>query len=260
MKMRFGTECLPPEIDPGLPSKINALVDSGEKFLQQKRDRSTTVGIVKGHVLGFTCDLCIKRFNYKGFLSFLLKMTFGSRAKRLWKTNLRLYELGLPVPQPIACIEPSLSVKHSFFLSSVIGNAQNLGFILENKLLDKPEETARKLAKIMAEWHLSGAVHGDMKFHNIMLQSDGSERRFFFVDLDQARIFNQPEARGLTKDLIRFYRSGLELGAEDWVEYSFFPEYLFSIGNRIGFKIDFASIKDKAVQDWDKKGRPRYKN
>jgi tRNA A-37 threonylcarbamoyl transferase component Bud32 len=255
--MTFVTRRIPCNIDPTLSCRLDALIESGENLFILKKDKRTVVGIVRGDVLGSPHDLCVKRFNYKGFFNFLLKISFGSRAKRLWKISHRLFESGLPVPQPFACIEPSFRVKHSFFISSVIDDSKDLSFIFRNNLSGKREDIALQLGKLMAEWHLAGAVHGDMKWPNIMLQDDGRDRRFFFVDLDQTKIFNRPNISGIKKDLIRFYRSGLEFGAEEWVENSFLPEYSANIGKDISVMIDFASIKSKALNEWHKKGRNR---
>lgn len=44
---------------------------------------------------------------------------------------------------------------------------------------------ARQLANTVATWHIAGAVHGDLKWSNILMQEDSGETRFFIVDLDQ---------------------------------------------------------------------------
>ena len=108
---------------------------------------------------------------------------------------------------------------------------------------------------MFAEWHLSGAVHGDLKWSNILVQKSGKELNFFLVDLDQTKLYQLPNVKGIRKDLARFYRYGLELNAEAWVLKEFLPAYSWSIPARLKDEIDFAFIEAKAKADWEKKGR-----
>ena len=114
-----------------------------------------------------------------------------------------------------------------------------------------------RLAGTIAEWHLRGAVHGDLKWPNILVQRTGEGHRLFLIDLDQARIYSAPSVRGIINDLKRFYRFGLEAEAEDWVEKFFFPAYLSFIPEKIKTRIKFDEIKQKATEEWTKKGRKR---
>ena len=109
-----------------LPHNLNSIVDKGESFSLKKHDFSTTVGILKGSDFGLSRDLLVKRFNYRGFFDFVLHKLFHSRAKRLWKTSLRLYREGLSVPEPVAYEEASFKQRNSFFFSSVIEDAESL--------------------------------------------------------------------------------------------------------------------------------------
>ncbi len=241
-----------------LPADLNSIIDKGESFLLKKHDLSTTVGILKSGDFGLARDLLVKRFNYRGFFDFLLHKIFSSRAKRLWKRNLRLYKKELPVPEPVFYTEGSLRQKNSFFLSSVIEDAENLGIICRKGLFRKDRELLKKLAQTTAEWHLKGAVHGDLKWPNILVQKSDAGYRVFLIDLDQSRLYSSPCIKGITKDLRRFYRFGLEAGAEDWVESGFFPAYRAIIPYEIKAKIDFDGIKQTAIRDWIKKGRKRF--
>ena len=48
------------------------------------------------------------------------------------------------------------------------------------------------------------------------------------------------------------------MGAEQWVDSEFFPEYTAFIPDTIKKKIDFTMIKNTALKDWTKKGQRRY--
>jgi tRNA A-37 threonylcarbamoyl transferase component Bud32 len=228
-----------------------------ESFVLEKHDVSTTVGILAGRYTGLPHDLLVKRFNYKGFFHFLAKLVFGSRAQHLYKINLRLWEMGLPVPEPFACIELTWKQRNSFYLSSVIENSMNLVHIFNNPQLSKYENIACLLARNVADWHLAGAVHGDLKWSNILVQENPDAMSIFFIDLDQTKLYGAPNIAGIIKDLARFYRNGLELGAEAWVDSKFLPEYMACVPSDIKNRIDVDHIKDKAHKDWKKKDRRR---
>ena len=238
-----------------LPDDLNSVMGKGESFLLKKHDISTTVGILKGRDFGLSRDLLVKRFNYRGFFDFILHKLFNSRAKRLWKRTLRLYREGLAVPEPVAYEEASFKHRNSFFFSYVIENAENLMDIYRKGLFGEVQGLLGGLAQTISEWHLKGVVHGDLKWPNILVQRTGEGYRFFLIDLDQARFYAAPSIRGIIKDLKRFYRFGLEVDAEDWVESEFFPAYRAFIPEEIRIKIDFDEIKQRATEDWIKKGR-----
>jgi tRNA A-37 threonylcarbamoyl transferase component Bud32 len=240
-----------------LPDDLNSILEKGESFLLKKHDFSTTVGILRGNDFGLSCDLLVKRFNYRGFFDFLVHKLFNSRAKRLWNRNLRLHRKGLPVPEPVAYTNPSFRRKNSFFLSSVIENADNLGIIYRKGFLCEDKELVKELAQTIAGWHLNGAVHGDLKWPNILVQKNDGGYKVFLTDLDHSRLYSAPSIQGIIKDLKRFYRFGLETGAADWVESEFFTAYAAFVPDGIKTKISFPDIKRKAIEDWNKKGGKR---
>lgn len=237
---------------------LNLIIDEGKSFLLKKSDHSTTVGLLKGSDFGLDHDLLLKRFNYRGVFDFLLHKLFNSRAKRLWKRNLRLHKKGLPVPEPLLYKEESFRHKYSFFLSSAVENAESLGDICRKGLFQIDGELLKKLAQTIAEWHLKGAVHGDLKWPNILVQKGGAGYRVFLTDIDQSRLYSAPCLKGIRKDLKRFYRFGLEAGAQDWVESGFFPEYASLLPEDIKSQINFSEIKNAATKEWIKAGRKRF--
>jgi tRNA A-37 threonylcarbamoyl transferase component Bud32 len=240
-----------------LRADLNTIIDKRESFFLKKHDFSTTVGILKGSDFGLSRDLLVKRFNYRGFFDFVLHKLFNSRAKRLWKTSLRLYREGLSVPEPVAYEEASFQQRNSFFFSSVIEDAESLWSLYRKGFLGEESGLLERLAGTIAEWHLRGAVHGDLKWPNILVQSTGEGYRFFLIDLDQARLYSAPSVRGIINDLKRFYRFGLEAEAADWVEKVFFPAYLSFIPEKIKARINSDEIKQKAKEEWIKKGSKR---
>ena len=239
------------------PLDIDVIIKKGEGFSLRKNDASTTVGILRGKDFGLPHDLLVKRFNYRGFFDFLIHKLFNNRAKRLWNISLKLYEKGLPVPKPLTYTHPTFKQRDAFYVSSVIEYADKLSTLYREGIVIKDRDLLQKLAQTIAEWHLQGAVHGDLKWPNILVQKRDGSYGFFLIDLDQSRLYAVPCIKGIKKDLKRFYRFGLEIGAEQWVEAEFFPEYIKCIPDAIKPGIDFADIRNKALKDWIRKGSKR---
>jgi hypothetical protein len=243
--------------DLALPENLDVIIDKGASFTLKKHDVSTTVGVIKGADFGLPRDLLLKRFNYRGFFDFLIHAVFNGRAKRLWNKNLLLYGKGLPVPEPLTYIESSLKHKNAFFISAVIDSAESLSDLYRKGVVSDNKELVSQLAETIACWHLSGAVHGDLKWPNILVQKTPGTYGCFLIDLDQARMYSSPYIKGIRKDLERFYRFGLQLGAEQWVEAEFFPEYVSFITDKIEPRINLDSVKNNATKEWIRKGRKR---
>lgn len=235
--------------------KIISLIEDDRAFIQKKHDGASTVGILQGDYIGMEHDLLLKRFNYRNVIDLLKQLIFRSRARRLWCTNLEFHSKGLPVPKPVAYIDLSFRNKDSFYLSTVIDNAEDLGTTYKKGLVEGDQELTHQLAETLASWHRAGAVHGDLKWSNILLRRLDGECRFFFIDLDHARLFPSPFIKGILKDLRRFFRFGLELSAEEWVESEFLPQYMNCISPEMRSRIDTLSLKNSALKDWTKRGR-----
>jgi len=240
-----------------IPGDLDEIIDKRASFILKKHDASTTVGIIAAGDFGLPRSLLLKRFNYRGLFDFMIHRIFIGRAKRLWDTNMELYRKGLPVPEPITYVESSLKKKNAFFVSSVISDADSLSAFYRKGTLPGNRELGRKLAETVSQWHLAGAVHGDLKWPNILIQNNAGTYRCFFIDLDQARIYSRPCIKGIIRDIERFYRFALQLGAEQWVETEFLPEYLSFFPVAMKNNMDLAGIRNRALKEWTKKGRKK---
>jgi tRNA A-37 threonylcarbamoyl transferase component Bud32 len=241
------------------PEELNTLMKNREVFTKKKDDSASTVGILDGKAVGFDDALLIKRFNNRGWVDFFKQLLYRSRAKSLWQKNMALYKKGLPVPEPIDYSEPSLKQKQSFYLSSVIHDSEKLGYLCRRRVYEEEYEMLfRQLANILAQWHLKGAVHGDLKWFNILVQKNRQGFSFSFVDLDSAELHTSPSIQGMSKDLRRIYRGGKEFRVEKIIETVFFPTYLNCLPEEIRKQIDIEAIAKRASQEWRDKGRLLY--
>jgi len=216
---------------------IEGVVRNRECFSIIKDGSTTTVGFVKGGMFGIPFDIALKRFNYRyrGMLHTIAKRIAGTRARRLYGINLKFFKKGLCVPQPLGFLEAA-DAKNSFYISryeEVIDNLASL-YVCKKGLFNRIDRLASRLAQTIAKWHLSGAVHGDLKWTNILVAKDA----FFFVDTDQANLFRRPNIKGMNKDIARFSRYGVRLGAQTWLKREFLPAYASFLPDDIRGKIE----------------------
>jgi tRNA A-37 threonylcarbamoyl transferase component Bud32 len=229
---------------------MDRIVGNSECFKVIKDDRSTTVGVVKGGKVGLPFDLAVKRFNYKGFMHSLARRVAGSRARRLFKINLQFFKMALNVPEPVGFLE-ARGMKHAFYISRYIVGSVNLGTMYKEGLFY--EGLAKLLGETMARWHREGAIHGDLKWSNILVKYNGIGKKIFFIDLDPSRLFRKPSVKCIIKDLGCFYHDGCELGMEGWIDSVFLPVYMSFLPDEIRGKINPTEIKSIAEREFKKK-------
>lgn len=240
-----------------LADRLNALVDNSPAFVLKKHDGFTTAGIITGDELGMAHDVFVKRFNDRGFFDFLIHQVSNDRAKRLFDRSRSLYEKRLSVAEPLLYIRASLRKRNSFFLSRVVEHAESLWSFYKKGIFQEDRSLVQLLARTIADWHAKGAVHGDLKWPNILVQKEANGCAFVFIDLDHAKLCPVPSLKGIDRDLKRFYRFALEIGAEQWADSAFFPAYSACLPDEIRARVDIPEIRRKAVREWMKKGRRR---
>ena len=101
--------------------------------------------------------------------------------------------------------------------------------------------------------HMTGVAHGDMKWSNILIDTSGEGLKVVFVDNDQASIKGRPLLSSIIKDLVRFYRYGLELKENALVDLEFFKVYLPLISEKLNTEGLKGSVVNKAVDEFSRK-------
>lgn len=254
----FFRKCILPEEFKGLCKNIDRYLIDERYFVVKKNDKTTMVGILKGEVLGLRTNLWVKRFNHTNFFKYIAKLIFGSRAVRLYRKSLDLYKRGFPVPEPIGYIELSIRNKNSYFISSVVEDVKTLSELYRESQLKENKDIIKNLAYMLAQWHLKGAIHGDLKWPNILVCNSKGNYKIYFVDLDQTRIYERPDLKGIRDDLLRFYRFAIELGVNEGIKKEFFDNYIRYVPARIQKNFDYDEIINNAHKKWIKKGSKRY--
>lgn len=105
-----------------------------------------------------------------------------SRAMAEFSLLLKLRELKLPVPRPVAArhVKASLWGYRADILVEVIPNAQDTFKVLQQQQLNEQEWL--HIGKTIRQLHDTGVYHSDLNCHNIMLDADGA---IWIVDFDK---------------------------------------------------------------------------
>ena len=115
----------------------------------------------------------------------------------------KLYELDLPVPQPVAAwYERKGPVYHASIIVERIPGAVTFGSVWR----DLPEETWVEIGRVIRRFHDAGVHHADLNCFNILLQGNQS---VYLIDFDKGRIINgsTKESRWKSANLERLARS-----------------------------------------------------
>lgn len=163
---------------PGLPQTLaqHGLPDDADVFF---RSRNIVAGTADG-------ELCIKSFHQPGAVKgaiygFLRK----PKALRAYENALRLGELGVPTPEPFACVlcyEKGL-LKRSYYVCRYLHGWNEL-----RKVQERPDfgAIARDLAAFTLSLHRKGIFMKDFSMGNVLFRAkDGGGYEFMLVDINR---------------------------------------------------------------------------
>ena len=114
----------------------------------------------------------------------------------------KLYELDLPVPQPVAAwYERKGPVYQASIIVERIPGAVTFGSVWR----DLPEETWVEIGRVIRRFHDAGVHHADLNCFNVLLQ----EHRVYLIDFDKGRyLANSRKGQSLKAlNLSRLHRS-----------------------------------------------------
>lgn len=135
-----------------------------------------------------------------------------SRPFREFYMLAELYELGLPVPRPVAALCEFKRLKSSgAILTATIPSAQTLADVLSTDLKASMTETGfwESIGRCIRDFHDAGLWHADLNARNILLDADN---KVFLIDFDRARFTPGKAVKGKGKgNLKRLQRSLIKL-------------------------------------------------
>jgi tRNA A-37 threonylcarbamoyl transferase component Bud32 len=147
----------------------------------------------------------LKRYNCKGFIYRLRNAFRRSRAVRTWLVSWGFRVRGIPIPEPIACIEERRwrLLGRSYILSVFVPESESLPHFWSGIDAGRQKELLGKLAGLLGRMHRFGCLHGDLKWNNILVSRSG---RIVLTDLDGSRIRSRLGSESARRDLRRFQR------------------------------------------------------
>jgi tRNA A-37 threonylcarbamoyl transferase component Bud32 len=165
----------------------------------------------------------LKRYNCKGWVYRVRNALRRSRAVRTWLTSWAFRVRGLPVPEPLICLEERRFrlLERSYILSRYVANAECLSDVWPRLDGSQRRGLLARLAMLLGRMHRFGAIHGDLKWQNIILQTREGGGAITLTDLDGSRIMRPVNLRRPEKDLARWLRD-LEERDEAGVYKAFF--------------------------------------
>lgn len=137
----------------------------------------------------------VKSFQIPHFINRLAYRYFRqSKAARSYLYSLRLLELGVGTPQPIAYIEEHLfgGLSRSYYISQQIDYDYTLGDLLRRPPRGAAEMIARCI-RFISDFHRKGVCFHDLSVGNILVKicPDGTPL-FYLVDVNRTQFFDRP--------------------------------------------------------------------
>ncbi len=139
--------------------------------------------------------LVIKSFKTPNFLNrFIYSYIRGSKAQKAYDNALKLKDLDINTPTPVAVIKELTPTLHkSFFLSIAFEYDYTLREPLRNPDFKDRERLFQAFARYSAELHSKGVLHNDYSQGNILIKHQDGAYEFSIVDI------NRMEFKTLTK-------------------------------------------------------------
>ncbi len=143
--------------------------------------------------------------------SYFFSTVSRSRPFREYHLLAALYDLGLPVPKPVAALcEFHGIISSGALMTAVISSAQTLADVLPGN-----EGIWGDVGKCIRRFHDAGVWHADLNARNILLDAD---LRVFLIDFDRARftpgkvVNGEGNLKRLKRSLVKLWPTG-ELSA-----------------------------------------------
>lgn len=140
-------------------------------------------------------DLVVKRYKRPNLIQRVAYSTFCSgKAMRAYSFAMRMLEMGISTPAPIAYIEIKKSglLSDSYFISERTYDLPLFPLLVETQDFDRT--LAREVARFIASLHEKGVLHGDPNLTNILYHADGESQRFTLIDTNRTK-FGTPVSK-----------------------------------------------------------------
>ncbi|SMB90497.1 3-deoxy-D-manno-octulosonic acid kinase [Pasteurella testudinis DSM 23072] len=144
------------------------------------------------------------KFNRDRYFDRSLK---NSRSFAEFKMLRRLHKAGLPVPQPIAArvIKKTVGYQADILLERV-ENSSDLTALLHQQTLSVAQW--QEIGELIRQMHDLQVCHRDLNAHNILLQQQNGQQKFWLIDFDKCAFLSGDDWK--QGNLERLHRSFLK--------------------------------------------------
>jgi len=177
------------------------VIAGGEVFKQGSRNHSVRVELAGRSYF-------LKRYNCRGWGYRLGNLLRQSRAVRAWRVHLEFLRRGIPIQEPLLCLEERnfRLLGRSYLLTGFVEGASSLMELWPSLSVDARSSLLRRLGEELGRMHRTGALHGDLKWYNILIRREAATWQPTLVDLDGSRVLRRVSARKAREDIDRFLR------------------------------------------------------
>jgi RIO kinase 1 len=203
---------------------------SGSLLKSSSSTRSALVNLDPVSGDSVSQGLYVKEFRYKGVVH-SLKHLFGKhRAQVMWQVSWHLLKHSIPVPEPEGYLLKQKGPRclGGYYFSKALSSCSSLYELSEDLALLNERLDSGGLSLVaahsVAALHDSSAIHGDLKWTNILV--DTKENQLWLIDLDASSISGgYLGSKEVARDLARFVLSGLEAGVDGKIVARFLGHY-----------------------------------
>jgi len=169
----------------------------------------------------------LKRYNCRGIL-YRIRNTFRySRAVYTWRLAWGFLLRGVPVPEPLLCLEErSCRLLGRSYVLMEAASGQCLTTLWPTLTYARRLSILQHLGCHLGRMHREGCLHGDLKWSNILVEDSDGKTNVCLVDLDGGRQLGFPVLRLADKDLNRFLKDLHQFGDDPSLEKTFKQSWL----------------------------------
>ncbi|TRO82740.1 hypothetical protein FL622_06060 [Desulfuromonas acetexigens] len=185
----------------GLLPDPDQVIAGGEVFKEGSRNHSVRVELAG-------LPYFLKRYNCRGWGYRLGNLLRQSRAVRTWRVHLEFLRRGIPIQDPLLCLEERKFrlLGRSYLLTGFVEGASSLMELWPTLTVEEKPSLLRCLAEQLGHMHRFAALHGDLKWYNILIRCEAATWQPKLVDLDGSRVLRRVSARKAREDIGRFLR------------------------------------------------------
>lgn len=127
-----------------------------------------------------------------------------SKARRAYSYGMKLIELGISTPEPIACIEEYHHglFLNGYFISTYCGDP-DARIIREEP--DAHDELIESLAQFLVNMHEKGFIHGDTNLSNFLYHKENDDKGYHIttIDINRSHFRSNPSQKECLESLFR---------------------------------------------------------